>query len=105
MWEPMARGAISAIVMAALMAILENGSVRSSVSPQVSGGSLRKITSWSTRPRDTLTESQEERLLQVRLACPDITRACEVARASAGTSTPPPPASPSPGVPESSKDT
>jgi hypothetical protein len=27
------------------------------------------------RPRETLTESQDERLLQVRLACPDITRA------------------------------
>ncbi|MGW1076051.1 hypothetical protein [Streptomyces sp. NPDC002537] len=32
------------------------------------------------RPRETLTESQEERLLQVRLACPDITRACDLAR-------------------------
>nr|WP_274919607.1 transposase [Streptomyces sp. WZ-12] len=35
------------------------------------------------RPRDTLTDSQEERLLQVRLACPDITRACDLARAFA----------------------
>ncbi|MGD3112119.1 ISL3 family transposase [Streptomyces sp. YGL11-2] len=35
------------------------------------------------RPRDTLTESQEERLLQVRLACPDITRAYDLARAFA----------------------
>ncbi|MFI7406949.1 hypothetical protein ACIBW9_41955 [Streptomyces sp. NPDC049541] len=26
------------------------------------------------RPRETLTESQNERLLQVRLACQDITR-------------------------------
>uniref|UniRef100_A0AAU1U5H6 Transposase n=1 Tax=Streptomyces sp. NBC_00119 TaxID=2975659 RepID=A0AAU1U5H6_9ACTN len=32
------------------------------------------------RPRETLTESQDERLLQVRLACPDITRACDLAR-------------------------
>ncbi|MEV7863955.1 hypothetical protein AB0O86_35530 [Streptomyces hirsutus] len=32
------------------------------------------------RPRETLTESQEQRLLQVRLACPDITRACDLAR-------------------------
>ncbi|MFJ2398687.1 transposase [Streptomyces sp. NPDC087843] len=35
------------------------------------------------RPRETLTESQDERLLQVRLACPDITRACDLARAFA----------------------
>lgn len=33
--------------------------------------SPRKITSWIMRPRGTLTDSQEERLLQVRLACPD----------------------------------
>ncbi|MFI0765657.1 ISL3 family transposase [Streptomyces sp. NPDC021218] len=45
--------------------------------------SPRKITSWIMRPRDTLTDSQEERLLQVRLACPDITRACDLARAFA----------------------
>ncbi|MEU2625138.1 transposase [Streptomyces sp. NPDC007157] len=35
------------------------------------------------RPRETLTESQDERLLQARLACPDITRACDLARAFA----------------------
>ncbi|MFG2133009.1 transposase [Streptomyces sp. NPDC048751] len=35
------------------------------------------------RPLETLTESQDERLLQVRLACPDITRACDLARAFA----------------------
>ncbi|MEW1773451.1 transposase [Streptomyces sp. NPDC086777] len=35
------------------------------------------------RPRETLTESQDQRLLQVRLACPDITRACDLARAFA----------------------
>lgn len=42
--------------------------------------SPRKITSWIMRPRDTLTDSQEKRLLEVRLACPDITRACDLAR-------------------------
>ncbi|WP_406841512.1 ISL3 family transposase (plasmid) [Streptomyces sp. AHU1] len=45
--------------------------------------SPRKITSWIMRPRETLTDSQDERLLQVRLACPDITRACDLARAFA----------------------
>lgn len=45
--------------------------------------SPRKITSWIMRPQETLTESQDERLLQVRLACPDITRACDLARAFA----------------------
>ncbi|MFD7840784.1 hypothetical protein [Streptomyces sp. NPDC059761] len=33
------------------------------------------------RPRETLTDQREERLLEVRLACPDVTRACELARA------------------------
>ncbi|WP_164492861.1 hypothetical protein [Streptomyces lydicus] len=42
--------------------------------------SPRKITSWIVRPRETLTESQEERLLEVRLACPDIPHACDLAR-------------------------
>ncbi|MEV6013646.1 ISL3 family transposase [Streptomyces sp. NPDC051976] len=42
--------------------------------------SPRKITSWIMRPRDTLTDRQEKRLLDVRLACPDITRACDLAR-------------------------
>lgn len=42
--------------------------------------SPRKITSWVMRPREALTESQEERLLQVRLACPGIARACDLAR-------------------------
>ncbi|MFF3565402.1 ISL3 family transposase [Streptomyces sp. NPDC002574] len=45
--------------------------------------SPRKITSWIRRPRETLTESQDERLLQVRLACPDIARTCNLARAFA----------------------
>ncbi|WP_097257768.1 transposase [Streptomyces sp. Ag109_G2-15] len=34
-------------------------------------------------PRETLTDSQNKRLLQVRLACPDIPRACDLARAFA----------------------
>ncbi|MFJ7773433.1 transposase [Streptomyces sp. NPDC097107] len=42
--------------------------------------SPRKITSWIMRPRETLAESQDERLLRVRLACPDIARACDLAR-------------------------
>lgn len=97
--------------------------------------SPRKITSWIMRPRDTLTDSQEKRLLDVRLACPDITRACDLAdllrhqrgqllwngsarpnrtppnrcRASpapcATTSKPSQPASPCPGAPALSKDT
>ncbi|MER5664021.1 hypothetical protein [Streptomyces mirabilis] len=45
--------------------------------------SPRKITSWIMRPRETLTESQDERLLEVLLTCPDITRACDLARAFA----------------------
>lgn len=32
------------------------------------------------RPRESLTDEQEQQLLQVRLACPDITRACDLAR-------------------------
>ena len=40
----------------------------------------RKITSWIMRPRKTLADSQDERLLKVRLACPDITQACDLAR-------------------------
>lgn len=45
--------------------------------------SPRKITSWIMRPRETLTDSQDRRLLEVRLACPDVTRACDLARAFA----------------------
>ncbi|WRZ95514.1 hypothetical protein OHB54_44810 [Streptomyces sp. NBC_01007] len=33
--------------------------------------SPRKITSWIMRPRETLTDGQDRRLLEVRLACPD----------------------------------
>jgi transposase len=32
------------------------------------------------RPRDTLTEQEEERLQDVKIACPDIARACDLAR-------------------------
>ncbi|MFE3688695.1 transposase [Streptomyces sp. NPDC059095] len=42
--------------------------------------SPRKITSWIMRPREKLSESEVEQLDQVRLACPDIARACDLAR-------------------------
>ncbi|GAA1250141.1 hypothetical protein GCM10009579_04870 [Streptomyces javensis] len=45
--------------------------------------SPRKTTSWITPPRDSLTGSQQEQPLSLRLACPDITRACDLARAFA----------------------
>ncbi|MGW2564142.1 transposase [Streptomyces sp. NPDC001514] len=45
--------------------------------------SPRKITSWIMRPRETLTDSQDKRLLEARLACPDIARTCDLARAFA----------------------
>lgn len=35
------------------------------------------------RPRETLTHRQEQRQLEVRLACPDITRACDLTGALA----------------------
>ncbi|MEV0116856.1 hypothetical protein AB0H77_27035 [Streptomyces sp. NPDC050844] len=35
--------------------------------------SPHKITGWIMRPRESLTDEQEQQLLQVRLACPDIT--------------------------------
>jgi transposase len=43
--------------------------------------SPRKITSRIMPPREALTESQAEQILQVWLTCPDITRACNLARA------------------------
>ncbi|MFI5753367.1 transposase [Streptomyces sp. NPDC051644] len=43
--------------------------------------SPRKITGWIMRPGETLRDQHQERLLEVRLACPDITRACDLARA------------------------
>ncbi|MFF2963257.1 hypothetical protein ACFVT1_31005 [Streptomyces sp. NPDC057963] len=45
--------------------------------------SPRKITSWIIRPRESLTARQDERLLEVRLACTDITPVCDLARAFA----------------------
>lgn len=45
--------------------------------------SPRKITSWIMRPRESLTDSQDKRLLEARLACPDIARTCDLARAFA----------------------
>ncbi|MGW7364354.1 ISL3 family transposase [Streptomyces sp. NPDC054841] len=42
--------------------------------------SPRKITSWIMQPRDRLTAKEEEKLPAVRLSCPDITRACDLAR-------------------------
>ncbi|MFF7780302.1 hypothetical protein ACFZCG_38515 [Streptomyces tanashiensis] len=45
--------------------------------------SPRKITGWIMRPRDTLPPELERRLLDVRIACPGIARACDLARAFA----------------------
>ncbi|WP_392667657.1 transposase [Streptomyces sp. LN785] len=45
--------------------------------------SPHKITGWIMRPRESLTDEQEQQLLQGRLACPDITRACDLTRAFA----------------------
>lgn len=42
--------------------------------------SPRKITSWIMCRREDLSTKDDERLLQVRLAYPDITRACDLAR-------------------------
>ncbi|RAG85029.1 ISL3 family transposase [Streptacidiphilus pinicola] len=42
--------------------------------------SPRRITSWIMRPRETLSERDEERLLDVKIACPDIARVCDLAR-------------------------
>lgn len=42
--------------------------------------SPRRITSWIMRPRETLTDHEQEKLLDVRIACPDIARACDLAR-------------------------
>ncbi|WP_149038134.1 ISL3 family transposase [Kitasatospora sp. MBT63] len=36
------------------------------------------IAAWVTRRRQALTDEQEAQLLRVRLACPDITRACDL---------------------------
>ncbi|MFF4921223.1 ISL3 family transposase [Kitasatospora sp. NPDC001261] len=42
--------------------------------------SPRRITSWIMRPTGTLTEHEQEKLLGVRIACPDIARAYDLAR-------------------------
>ncbi|WP_159104090.1 ISL3 family transposase [Streptomyces sp. CdTB01] len=42
--------------------------------------SPRKITKWIMLPRGTLDHDEEDELLGVRLACPDIARACDLAR-------------------------
>lgn len=42
--------------------------------------SPRQITSWIMCRQEGLRPKDDERLLQVRLACPDITRACDLAR-------------------------
>ncbi|MFC9602423.1 ISL3 family transposase [Streptomyces niveus] len=42
--------------------------------------SPRKITSWIMCRREDIRPKDDERLLQVQLACPDITRACDLAR-------------------------
>ena len=42
--------------------------------------SPRRITSWIMRPRDALTAREEDRLQDVKIACPDIARACDLAR-------------------------
>jgi transposase len=42
--------------------------------------SPRRITSSIMRPRDALTDREEERLQDVKIACPDIARACDLAR-------------------------
>ena len=43
----------------------------------------RAITSWIMRPRDTLTTEEITQLDEVRIACPDIATACDLARAFA----------------------
>ncbi|MET7481150.1 ISL3 family transposase [Streptomyces sp. NPDC005648] len=41
--------------------------------------SPRKITTWIMVPRGTLKRREEEELLKIRLACPDIARTCDLA--------------------------
>ncbi|MFD9573468.1 ISL3 family transposase [Streptomyces sp. NPDC059982] len=45
--------------------------------------SPRQIIGWIMRPQDTLPPDLARRLLDVRIACPDIARACDLARAFA----------------------
>lgn len=42
--------------------------------------SPRRITSWIMHPRENLTAQEEERLLDVKIACSDIARASDLAR-------------------------
>ncbi|MFD8646339.1 ISL3 family transposase [Streptomyces mirabilis] len=42
--------------------------------------SPRKITTWIMVPRGALRHPEEDRLLSMRLTCPDIARACDLAR-------------------------
>nr|BFD88396.1 hypothetical protein StreXyl84_77970 [Streptomyces sp. Xyl84] len=42
--------------------------------------SPRRITSWIMRNRNRLSTQEIEHLVQARLACPDIARACDLAR-------------------------
>ncbi|MGW0964066.1 ISL3 family transposase [Streptomyces gelaticus] len=42
--------------------------------------SPRRITAWTMRPRECLSTQEVEHLDQARLACPDIARACDLAR-------------------------
>ncbi|MFJ1796627.1 transposase [Kitasatospora griseola] len=42
--------------------------------------SPRRITSWIMRPTGTLAEREQDRLLDVRIACPDIARAYDLTR-------------------------
>lgn len=46
--------------------------------------SPRSITAWIMRPRESLSASEAARLDEVRIACPDITEACNLARAFTG---------------------
>ncbi|MFD8393040.1 transposase [Streptomyces sp. NPDC059680] len=64
----------------------ENRTVRALI-PGTGGALLKAVAPTAAgrlRPRETLTESQDEQLLQVRLARSDIARACDLARAFAG---------------------
>ncbi|MGQ4479937.1 ISL3 family transposase [Streptomyces sp. SAS_276] len=44
----------------------------------------RKITSWIMKPRDGLRREEQDQLDEVRIACPDIAAACDLARVFAG---------------------
>ncbi|MFD7477809.1 hypothetical protein ACFV8Z_38310 [Streptomyces sp. NPDC059837] len=44
----------------------------------------RRITSWTMRPRDGLSREEQDQLDEVRIACPDIATACDLARVFTG---------------------